>query len=97
MLPNEVRMDWGLACRIGLGLFWRWLLIGALPGIAVQHLVRSAPMSGFALQLLISLVGLCLAAKWLFTTGRLGRLRIVFMDQAHYRDLAMHRSQSPQE
>lgn len=66
MLPHEIRFDWPLAFRIGLGLFWRWLLVGALPGILVQQLIRSAPLAGFALQLLISFVGLCIAAKWLF-------------------------------
>lgn len=88
MLPNELRMTWPIALTATLGLFWRWLLIGALPGIAVQQVIHAAPLAGFAFQLLISFLGLWIAVKWLFGSGRLGKTKLVLIDQAQYEALS---------
>ncbi len=88
MLPNEIRFDWGMAFSVGFALFWRWLLIGAVPGIALRQFTAQAPLAAFAIQIALSFVGLCLAAKWVFGAGRLGSLKILFMEQIHYQDMA---------
>jgi len=87
VIPNEIRFDWGMAFSVGFALFWRWLLIGAVPGIALRQFTAQAPLVAFAIQLALSFVGLCLAVKWLFGSGRLGSMKVVFIEQAHYQTL----------
>jgi len=50
--------------------------------------IHAAPLAGFAFQLLISFLGLWIAVKWLFGSGRLGKTKLVLIDQAQYEALS---------
>ncbi|MDO8970743.1 MAG: hypothetical protein Q7U74_08650 [Saprospiraceae bacterium] len=88
MIKNEVPFTWGLALSVAVGLFWRWLLIGALPGMFLREVFAASPWGGFILQLALSFVGLWAAVKWLLGSGRLASMKLMFMEQAHYQELA---------
>lgn len=88
MIKNEVPFTWGLALSIAIGLFWRWLLLGALPGMLLREVFATSPWGGLFLQLTLSFVGLWVAAKWLFGSGRLASMKLMVMEQAHYQELA---------
>ena len=88
MIKNEVPFTWNLALSVAIGLFWRWLLIGALPGVFLREVFAASLWSGFILQLVLSFVGLWAAVKWLLGSGRLASMKLMFMEQAHYQELA---------
>ncbi len=91
MLKDEIQFNWGLAFSLSSGLFWRWFLIGAMPGMYLADFFHSS-WGGIVLQAGLSFVGLCVAVKWLIGSHRLGSLKLIFMEQAHYQQLTSNPS-----
>ena len=92
MLKNEVPFTWGLTVAMAWGICWRAALIGFVPAYFLSKLslsnVPAVVLSAALGQVFVALVGTAIAVKWLFGSGRLGRLKILFMEQAHYQELA---------
>lgn len=86
MIRNEVPFTWRLAFSVTFALFWRWLVIAAVPGILLRGFLAASPL-GPLLQLLLSFFALWLAIKWLLGSGRLASMKLMFMEQAHYQEL----------
>ena len=86
MLKDEIQFSWGLAFSLSFALFWRWLLIGALPLMYLANFFHSS-WGGFTFQIGFSFLGLAVAVKWLIGSHRLGSLKIIFIEQAHYQQL----------
>ena len=90
-LPNELNFSWGLAFSMAWALFWRWLLVGALPSLVLSEVMTATGLIEswlFVLyQLPLSFLGLVAAVYWLFHGGRFSSLRLLLMEQAHYQGL----------
>jgi hypothetical protein len=97
MTEYEIPFSWRLAFALAIGLFWRWLLIGMAPGMFLRELFVSAPWFAFVLQIAISFAGLWLAVKWLLGSGRVASMKVMFMEQVHYQQLASNFSSSGRE
>jgi hypothetical protein len=83
MLEKEISFGWGLAASITWELFWRWLILGAVPGIIFGGLLSSqSPWGGLLVQLVFSFLGLWISVRWLFGTGKFGSIKLLFMEQA---------------
>lgn len=76
MTNNEMAFGWELALSVTLGLFWRWVLLGALPGLFLREIVAISPWAGLVLQIAISFIGLWISVKWLFGSGRIGAAKL---------------------
>lgn len=91
VLKNEIAFGWQLAASIAGGIFWRWLIVGAIPGMLLGGVLNSsqvdAPFLGLLVQVVVSFIGLWVAVRWLFGSGRLGSMKLVLMEQAHYQKL----------
>lgn len=88
----EVPFRWGLVIAVGWGLFWRAAVINVPFVLIFRWLVApESPLAVLgiaAVQIAIGFAALAIAVKWLFGSGRLGSLKLVFMEQAYYQDLA---------
>ena len=97
-LPNERTLSVSLAFSIGWALFWRWFLVGALPGAVIANIMTVTGLMETWLfplfQLPLSFLGLAIAVYWLFHGGRFSSLRVVLMEQAHYQELTDHVAQT---
>jgi hypothetical protein len=88
MLENEISFDWGLAASVARELFWRWLILGGVPGIIFGGMLSArSPWAGLLVQLVFSFFGLWVSVRWLFGTGKFGSMKLLFMEQADYEKL----------
>lgn len=76
MTTNAIVLNWELALSIAFGLFWRWVLVGALPGVFLREVITISPWAGLALQIAISFVGLWISVKWFLGSGRIGTAKL---------------------
>lgn len=99
MLKNEVPFTWRLAVAMAWGICWRAAVIGFIPAYFFSKLSLSnepaVALSAALGQVLIALIGTAIAVKWLFGSARLGSLKILFMEHAHYQELASNHTVNP--
>lgn len=87
MLKNEIPFSFGMVLSLSWALFWRWLIIGAIPGIVLGQLVITNLWLALVAQIALSFIGLALAVNWVLGSGGYASLKMVFMEQAHYQEL----------
>ncbi|WLD58665.1 hypothetical protein NFC81_02440 [Salinispirillum sp. LH 10-3-1] len=88
MIKNEISFDFSMVLALGWALFWRWLIIGAIPGVILGQLMITNPWLALFIQLSLSFIGLALAVNWVLGSGSFSSLKIIIMEQAHYQELA---------
>lgn len=93
MLKNEVSFDFGMVLSLAWAMFWRWLIIGAIPGVILGQIMIANPWLALLVQLSLSFIGLALSANWVFGSGSFSSFKIIIMEQAHYQELVASNEQ----
>lgn len=92
-MKYEISFNWGLAFALAWGICWRGALVGFIPGYLLSRFLATSSGSvdiliGAFFQIALMYLGMVITIKWLFGSGRLGSLKLLFMEQAHYQELA---------
>lgn len=89
-MKYEVEFSGRMALSIVFGLYWRLWVIGMATFLVLKvtgPIFPEGPLAAMVVQMLYFLIALSIAIWWLFGSGRLGSMRIMFMEQAHYQQL----------
>lgn len=89
-MKNEIAFNWSMALTFTWSIFWRWVIVGIIPGNIFGVVVQTIELQGLVILLLqmlvLPLLGLFLSVKWLLGSGRFGSMKIIFIEQAHYQE-----------
>lgn len=88
-MESKINFNLKMATKVAFSLIWRVVVISIIPNILLGGWEKTTFSSEVLLlisllELFISILSVVMACYWLFHSGRLGSVKIIFMESANY-------------